>query len=192
VEEGAINIARLAEWRVQMFAEALHWLEHGSDEEKRYYTTSGEEKELVIPEQEKFRMTDVWTDILADYVNKATSDKGTPSSLPVNSRRTHFTTWELFDKALQIKADRIDGAKNMETRLGNCMRELGFIRYRESTGVTRHRGYCRELPAQPIAGPADPAPAASPPPPTSSGDDDVPKRATEQPHEEALPDDIPF
>jgi predicted P-loop ATPase len=69
VTEVRLDLIRAA--RDQLFAEALHRLEHerGSDE-ARYYPTRAEEEELFHPEQDKWRMVDVWTDILSDYVSK--------------------------------------------------------------------------------------------------------------------------
>ena len=62
---------------------------------------------------------------------------------PPPVKRAFFSTKEIFAKALEIKADRIDGNKVMETRVGNCMRALGFGRYRVKTGQ-RERGYLRD------------------------------------------------
>jgi putative DNA primase/helicase len=179
LEVGEIDIDKLREWRLQLFAEALAMLESEKPELRRYHTTPDEERELVIPEQERFKMTDVWSDIISDYVNRTWAERGASASLPVNAKRKFFSTQELFERALGIKAERIDGNKVMETRLGNCMRELGFTRYRETTGA-RKRGYMREqlpeLPASAPAGPPPPSSSVSPPP-----------WATEE-----VPDDVPF
>lgn len=184
LEVGEINIERLREWRLQLFAEAVSMLDRGSEADRRYYTTPVEERDLVIPEQERFRMTDVWSDILSDYVNRNTSDRGQAADQPVNARRKFFSTQELFDRALQIKADRIDGNKVMETRLGNCMKELGFTRYRETSGA-RKRGYQRELVAEPPA-----APPAGPPASAAATPSHHASAPAYDPEE--LPDDIPF
>jgi putative DNA primase/helicase len=129
--------------RDQLFAEALHLLEaKAGTEAARYYPTREEEKELFQPEQDRWRMVDVWTDILGDYVNSiAVAKEGDPNELPP-VKRGFFTAQELFGRALQIKAERMDNAKLMQTRVGNAMRELGFAAVREPTGQ-RKRGYLR-------------------------------------------------
>lgn len=138
LEVKVVNADVLIEQRLQLFAEALHRLNEG----ERYWPTPQEERELVFPEQEPFKRTDTWEDMIDAYVNRETSCKDDPPNEPANARRAFFTTIELYDKALFIKADRIDGAGNMDTRIGNAMRALGFDRHRE-TGGKRRRGFLR-------------------------------------------------
>jgi putative DNA primase/helicase len=178
LEVGEINIETLKAQRLQLFAEALVRLLSDDPDRRRTYPTRQEEKELVFPEQERFKMTDVWEDILYDYVNRKTPDKNDDPGLPARASRDFFSTRELFEHALQIKADRIDGNKNMETRIGNCMRAIGFQKYRESKGE-RRRGYMR-LKADPST-PAPDTPTAAPSAPPVGGpgsnpweDDDLP------------------
>ena len=178
LEVGEINIDTLKAQRLQLFAEALDRLQSDDPDRRRTYPTRQEEKELVFPEQERFKMTDVWEDILYDYVNRKTPDKNDDPGLPARASREFFSTRELFEHALQIKADRIDGNKNMETRIGNCMRAIGFDKYRESKGE-RRRGYMRRKvdPAAPAPDTPTAAPSAPPvggPGDNPWGDDDLP------------------
>lgn len=143
IEVGEIDIDKLKSMRGQLFAEALAMLESDDAEQRRTYPTPEQEKTLVIPAQERFKMTDVWEDILADYVNHQWPDKNDEPGDKVRASRDFFSTRELFDKALQIKPDRIDGNRLMETRIGNCMRALNFDKYRETQG-DRKRGYVRK------------------------------------------------
>lgn len=152
VEVGDVDIDRLKAMRAQLFAEALVMLQSDDPEQRRTYPTPEQERELVIPAQERFKMTDVWEDILADYVNCAGNDKWDSPMDPVRAEREFFSTRELFDNALQIKADRIDGNRMMETRIGNCMKALGFDKFRESKGE-RKRGYVRQAAQQAQQGP---------------------------------------
>lgn len=163
LEVGELNLDALKAQRLQLFAEALHKLQSDDPEQRRTYPNRQEEQELIFPEQERFKMTDVWEDILYDYVNRTTPHRHEDPQMTVAAKRSFFSTRELFEHALQIKADRIDGAKNMETRIGNCMRAIGFDKYRESNGE-RKRGYMRRPPpAVTGAAPAAPAaPAAAP------------------------------
>jgi predicted P-loop ATPase len=153
LEVGEIDTDTLSAQRGQLFAEALVKLMSEDPEDRRTYPTREEEKTLVFPEQERFKMTDVWEDILYDYVSKTTPDTRDDPMDPVRAKRDFFSTRELFDHALQIKADRIDGNKMMENRIANCMRAIGFEKFRESKGE-RKRGYLRK--------PPEPNPAAPP------------------------------
>ena len=139
-----VNEDVLANMRLQLFAEALHLLNAG----ERYWPDRTEERDLVFPEQEQFKRTDSWEDIIDSYVNRDTPDKADDPKLPVNAKREFFSRSEIYEKALLIKADRIDGAGNMDTRIGNAMRALGFDRHRETDGK-RRRGFKRRPPATP-------------------------------------------
>ncbi len=158
------NVDVLVKARGQLLAEALHRLKAG----EQYWPSRQEEKELVFPEQEPFKRTDPWEDNLDEYVNADRAS--TPATeLVARQDREFFASTELYDKALNIKADRIDGNGQMDTRIGNCMRLLGFVKYRESTGK-RRRGYKRK-PPEAIQTPAQPE-ASTPDEPRE--DDDLP------------------
>jgi len=144
LEVGDINIDLLQAMRLQLFAEALHALQSTEPERRRTWPTPDEERTLIIPAQERFKQTDVWEDILADYVNADRNHRTDHASDPVPAKREFFSTRELFDYALQIKPDRIDGNKLMETRVSNCMKALGFTKFRETSGA-RKRGYSRAV-----------------------------------------------
>jgi putative DNA primase/helicase len=126
--------------RDQMFAEALERLQSSDPEVARYYPTRAEERELFVPEQDRWRRGDPWTDYLADYLSRAAEETDVQEVAPC--KRGFFTAQELFSRALQIKAERIDNAQLMATRIGNCMKELGFKPDREPRGL-RKRGYLR-------------------------------------------------
>lgn len=143
VHVSEVRIDLLKAMRAQLFAEALHVLEHqaGTDA-ARHYPTREEERTLFHPEQDKWRMVDVWTDILADYVNRSHTDKIDEALELAPCKRGFFSSQELFDRALSIKAERMDNGKLMQARVANAMRELGFEYVREPTG-SRKRGYLR-------------------------------------------------
>jgi putative DNA primase/helicase len=139
-----VRLDLICEVRDQLFAEAMHLLEEkrGTDE-ARYYPTREEEATLFHPEQDRWRMVDVWTDILSDYVSRETTpNDADPNELPP-AKRGFFSTQELFARALGIKADRMDNARLMQVRVSNAMRDLGFSAAREPKGG-RKRGYLRE------------------------------------------------
>ena len=171
LEVQVVNADVLENMRLQLFAEALHRLEAG----ERYWPTKEEERELIFPEQEPFKRTDPWEDMIDAYVNRDTPDKHDDPLDPVNAKREFFSTIEIYEKALLIKADRIDGAGNMDTRISNAMRALGFDRHRETSGK-RRRGFKRRPPqpprATPVVAPVSPTEAHDGPP--ASEDDDLP------------------
>lgn len=171
LEVHVVNEEVLERQRLQLFAEALHRLDAG----ERYWPTKDEERELIFPEQEPFKRNDTWEDMIDAYVNRDTPDKHDDPMSPVNAKRDFFTTVEIYEKALLIKADRIDGAGNMDTRIGNAMRALGFERHRETSGK-RRRGFMRRPPPPPRATPdgAPVAPTAAHVGPPASEDDDLP------------------
>lgn len=171
LEVKVVNEEVLASMRLQLFAEALHRLNEG----ERYWPSKDEERDLVFPEHEPFKRTDAWEDLIDEYVNRDTQDKHDDPMLPVNAKRDFFARSEIYERALMIKADRIDGAGNMDTRIGNAMRALGFDKHRETSGK-RRRGFLRRPPAPPPAAPqnAPVAPFAAHVGPSASEDDDLP------------------
>lgn len=164
IEVEEISVETLAAMRLQLFAEALVMLESDDPEQRRTYPTPAQEKALIFPAQERFKMTDVWEDVLYDYVNAKAAHKTDDPLWPVPAKRLFFSTRELFEHAIRVPTDRIDGNKQMETRISNAMRSIGFHKVRESGGE-RRRGYERPAPQTP--------PAATPPPagPASHADD---------------------
>jgi len=171
LEVTVVNADVLSQQRLQLFAEALHRLNQG----ERYWPTPQEERELIFPEQEPFKRTDTWEDMIDAYINRESCHKDDHPNDPANSLRSFFTTIEIYEKALFIKADRIDGAGNMDARIGNAMRALGFERHRETSGK-RRRGFLRRpVDATPVAPttPATPFAGASGANPVSE-DDDLP------------------
>ena len=164
LQVGEINIEALEGMRLQLFAEALHCLRSTDASQRRFWPTPEEEATLIIPAQAPFKQTDVWEDILSDYVNATVNHRADSPNDAAPCQRPFFSTRELFERALDIRPDRIDGHKAMEMRIANCMRALGFKSHKQTTGARRN-GYMRP----PAAGAALPAPAASPPP---GGDDD--------------------
>ena len=156
LEVGEINIEGLQAARLQLFAEALAQLEHEDPEVHRYHPTRAEEHELVFPEHERFKIGDSWEDYLDAYVNRETSAAEDDPLHPPNAKRSFFSTRELFGKALGVKAERIDGNRQMDTRLSNAMRVLGFDRHRETSGA-RMRGFTRRVVQAPAPEPGLPA-----------------------------------
>ena len=142
-----IDVPKMIEWRAQLLAEALHLYNQGHVR----YPSKAEEKLLFFPEQDKWKLIDVWQDALARYVNSTqlvegfdgcTTDVGLGM---INSERTFFSTHELLTKALNIDVGKIDRAGTMQRSVGNSMKLLGFEAYKWPKGRARPRGYLRRL-----------------------------------------------
>lgn len=135
LEVHMVNVEALKLMRAQLLAEAYARLQKG----EIYWPTREQERELIFPEQEQFKRSDPWEDMLDEYVNGIKPLKAV--DVPPSSR-DFFPRVELYE-VLGIKADRIDGNGQMDTRISNAMKTLGFKAHRESKGVTRRRGFLR-------------------------------------------------
>jgi putative DNA primase/helicase len=149
---GEVNLAKLREWRDQLFAEAMHRLASADENERRYWPTREETKAYLVEEQEKRQIVDPWYEKLAVWLE---------SRLPYGDDGAEirevksFTSYELLLKALNVPVDRIDGARQMATRVGTAMHALGWTKQRDSTGARVWRYY------RPQAQPQAAAPAAA-------------------------------
>lgn len=140
-----IDVGKMSDWRAQLLAEAVHFYKLGAVR----HPDKEEEKRLFMPEQEKWKFTDVWQDALSRYVHSdqrvdgfdgCTSDSGLSI---INSERKFFSTHELLTKALNIDVGKIDRAGTMQRSVGNAMKLLGFESHKWPKGHARPRGYLR-------------------------------------------------
>jgi len=122
-----IDLARLAEWVDQMHAEAVVRLRAG----ERYYPTRDEEERYIVPEQESREITDPWMERISAWVDEISADGGA-HRLDSNSPAWSYTTEELLRRCLHVPVDRIDGGRQMATRVGICMHKLGWSKVRDS------------------------------------------------------------
>lgn len=141
--DGEIDLAKLAEWRDQLFAEAVHELQRG----ERYHPTADEANAYILPEQESREITDPWFERIALWVD---SD--------AEHHTASYTSSTILTGALHVPADRIDGARQMATRVGIVMKKLGWAKVRDAAGARLWR-YMRPKetaagvsPAQPLDG----------------------------------------
>lgn len=135
----SIDLARLRDWREQLFAEAVHRHQAG----ERHYPTREEEQEFFWPEQDAREIADPWFEKVAVWLEA-----------PEQMLRSSFLGSEILTGALYVPIDRIDGARNMATRVGVIMHRLGWRKVRDSTGARLWR-YVRPkavstAPAQPV------------------------------------------
>lgn len=149
LEVHVVDVEVLKLVRAQLLAEAYARLQKG----EIYWPTREQEKDLIFPEQEQFKRSDPWEDKLDEYVNGLKPLKATDVA---PNTRDFFPRLELYD-VLEIKSDRIDGNGQMDTRISNAMKGLGFKPHRESKGVLRRRGFMRG--AKPVQ--AEPMPVVA-------------------------------
>ena len=146
---GEIDIAKLAEWRDQLFAEASARLSSDDPEVARYYPTREETEQYLVPEQEQREIGDPWFEKLAGWLNSSLHFGDSGREVQVIES---FTTVDLLTKALGVPVDRIDGARQMSTRVGIAMHKLGWDKRRDAAGARLWR-YWRPI-APPHAQPA--------------------------------------
>ena len=126
--DGEILLAKLVEWRDQLFAEAMVRLASADPEERRCWPTRAEEEKYIVPQQERREITDPWFDRLAVWLDsKANYGE---SGLEVREVE-RFTVFELLTRCLNVPMDRIDGNRQMSTRVGQIMHKLGWARDRD-------------------------------------------------------------
>lgn len=124
-----IDLDKLAEWREQLFAEAMHRLAAG----ERYYPTREEAEQYIEPEQRAREIEDPWMTRVAFWVD----DEGeTGGYYHPNSRQVQhaYTSLELLTKALNVQIDKIDSGRQMASRIGVIMNRLGWAKRRDASG----------------------------------------------------------
>lgn len=127
-----IDVDKLASWRDQLFAEACARLASDDPEVARHYPTRAETDAYLVPEQEQREIVDPWFERLAGWLNSKVEFGDTVLEVrQVDS----FTSHELLTRALGVPVDRIDGARQMSTRVGIAMHRLGWIKRRDPTGA---------------------------------------------------------
>jgi len=122
-QDGQVNLDGLAEAREQLFAEAYQcYLAR-----ERWWPTREEQRRLFDPQQAQREIVEIWLELLAD-------------GLEVNPA-SRVSMVDLI-QILKLDASKIDNARSVSTRIGNCMRRLGWEIDRDSAG-SRKRYYVR-------------------------------------------------
>lgn len=163
-----VNLKLLAEWRDQLFAEAKHRLASADPEQRRYWPSREETEKWLVPQQERREIVDPWFERLAVWLDSDHEIDHVPVKLTKS-----FTAAELLVKALNVPMDRIDGGRQMATRVGIAMHKLGWEKRRDSDGPRLYR-YWRPGGKTKAQGPAETggrAPASDGVPTEVFGDD---------------------
>ena len=121
--------------RDQLFAEAVHAYRAGAG----WHPSAEEQKRLFEPEQEVREIADPWFDLIGNWLHKTT--------------RETITVAEVLLECLKVEAGKIDGARQMSTRIGICMRKLGWIkRPRVTDPDDKKRRYHYQRPVEGMPG----------------------------------------
>lgn len=129
-----IDLDKLAEWREQLFAEAMLRFHEGV----RWHPTREEELLYFKPQQEEREIVDPWLYPLQDWLDD-----------PGRRTQREFTSQEVLTGAFNVAIDKIDGNRGMATRLGNLMARIGWSKGRRTTGK-REWIYVRPAPAKEV------------------------------------------
>lgn len=136
VQCGLVNLELLQEIRDQLFAEAVVLFKAGL----QWHPTPEDERDLIRPEQEQREIEDVWYPRIYRFL-EGISDSSERIPTP---RLTEVTMEILLTKALQIEIGKLSAAKSESTRVGNCMKRLGWLKAKRGTGA-RESYYVRPI-----------------------------------------------
>lgn len=147
--DGDIDLDKLRAWREQLFAEALVRLASPDAEERRCWPTRAEEDQYLVPQQERREIMDPWYERLAMWLDcKAAYGE---TGLEVREVES-FTAFELLTRCLMVPQDRIDGGRQMATRVGIAMHKLAWDKRRDPGGARVYRYYRPKAAKAGIAG----------------------------------------
>lgn len=128
--QGDIDLDKLDGWMDQLYAEAIVRVRRG----ERYYPTREEVEQYIEPQQEAREISDPWFERLAQWLEDGSSFGGKHKQ-ESNMVAHRYTVQELLRLGLGVPVDRIDGGRQMATRVGVAMHKLGWRKDRESTGA---------------------------------------------------------
>ena len=117
VESGTYNHDALLRDRDQLLAEAVHRFLAG----ERFHPTFAEQEKYFSPEQDRRQVDDPWIAKIGRWLQ---SDAGKES---IMMNRGRITMLLILQRCLNIDAGRMD-QHSMATRVGRCMRKLGFVK----------------------------------------------------------------
>lgn len=118
----------IARDRDQLFAEAVLRYRAG----ERRYATREEQQQWFEPEQASREIEDPWYARIASFLDKWAGNR--------------ITQNEILDECLKIDPGKVDGAKQMSTRIGIAIRRAGWQKRRERSGPPPGRAYYYERP----------------------------------------------
>lgn len=117
---GSVNTMGLRIARNQLFAEAVALFKA----QENWFPTKEQQEKLFGPEQEARELADPWMTAISKWLGTHT--------LP------EVSSLEILTDALKVELSKIDGARQMTTRVGICMRKLGWGKVRKSGGAREY------------------------------------------------------
>jgi predicted P-loop ATPase len=125
-EDDSINLDGLAAGRDQLFAEAVALYKRG----ERWHPTREEQQRLFEPQQEDREIADPWQSMIGKWLRTRSSPR--------------VMATDILTDCLKIEPGKIDGNRQMTTRVGIAMKRLGWAKRRNPSGA---REYYYEQPA---------------------------------------------
>lgn len=130
-----INIEGLKADRDMLFAEAYWKLQGGV----RWWPTKEEERRLIFPEQDDRVIQDMWMEPIRHYLDGVDSAGKPTLSLPKN----RVTTYDVFVNGLKGDIAKATSSKSEQTRIGTCLKKLGWLHKRSTKKGDRSYYYVR-------------------------------------------------
>lgn len=124
--EDEIKLDGLRLARDQLFAEAVALFKAG----ERWHPSADEQRRLFEPEQQSREIADPWQTLIYEYLISLTTHR--------------VSTTDILSDCLKVESGKIDGTRQMATRIGIAMKRLGWIKKRETNSS---RGYYYLRPA---------------------------------------------
>lgn len=115
-----VDLDGLTAARDRLFAEAVALYKQG----ERWHPTREEQTNLFEPEQSDREIADPWQHTIGVWLMAQSSTK--------------VTVMEILRDCLKVEMGKVDGTRQMSTRIGIAMKRLGWIKGRENTGLREY------------------------------------------------------
>jgi putative DNA primase/helicase len=121
-----LNPTGLNDMREHIFAEAVHHYRKGKvNPEGRWWPSKEQQDRLITPEQEFRELHDDWGPAIHRWLENVWTGN-------------EVTSLDILVGAIKMEVSKIDGARQAQTRVGNCMRKLGWKKVRQTTGLREY------------------------------------------------------
>jgi putative DNA primase/helicase len=128
-----IKLDELARDRDQLFAEAVVRYRAG----EHWHPTREQQAAHFTPQQQEREIEDPWAGRIADWLAKQQSEFHASREIPI----LQITMNQVLDECLKVEVSKVDGARQMATRVGLALKRSGWTKRR-----ALNRGYFYEPP----------------------------------------------
>lgn len=137
IECGEINLEFIASNRDQLFAEALHRYRMGEPWWDVPY-------KHAMDEQESRRIKDEWEGLIERYIHEGVSrvNPGPAQWYDRPKPLEYLTVMDLLTNCMGIPEGRCD--RSVQMRVAQCLRTLGFVKFRPNENGLRFNAYKRD------------------------------------------------